>query len=130
MNKKIDQATEINKYFREFIIEYRNSFFSDDISKKIIKEIVSNSNVEFDSNWNYLMVLTEIIETVFEIESICIEKNYCRFDFSDDRRVQDKAPNKLGAIFSCCFQTLEENWTSRKAPKFSRGVEPFDLDEL
>jgi hypothetical protein len=124
------EINEINKYFREFILENRDSFFYDEISKQSIKKIESKPDAEFHSNWNFLMLLTEIIESVFNVHGISLESNYCRFEFQNGYRIQDKAMNKFGALYSCCYQTLDEKWTNHKAPEFDRGSEPFDLDEL
>jgi hypothetical protein len=76
------------------------------------------------------MLLTETIEGVFNVRKISLESNYCRFEFHDGYRIQDKAMNKFRALYSCCYQTLDEKWTNHKAPEFDRGSEPFDLEDI
>ncbi|TAG58419.1 MAG: hypothetical protein EAZ27_01580 [Cytophagales bacterium] len=58
-----------------------------------------------------------------------MSKNWCCFEFPNDKREQDKGSTKREALYNCCLTTLIENWKA-KASDIIRGCEPFDSFEL
>jgi hypothetical protein len=121
----------VNNYFQNFVIEYQSDiYFSDKIQQKYVINIAQGKEVHFDSNWNYLMTLVEIIEQVYSVREITLQNNYCCFVLDNDCRIQDKGFTKLDAIYNCCFQVLNEYWKEEATPVVQKFVEPFDEEDL
>ena len=122
------ELEKINAYFKDFIIEHKGYTSFDTVLEENIKIIEAKSKPTFHKSFDNLTSLMLIIEKVYNIESIITHRNYYRFEFPNNKRIQDKGSTKMDALFSCCYQTLEKYWKT-EAPYFNRGVEPFDLDD-
>lgn len=121
---------KINRYFKKFISSNKRSAYFEEPEATIIKNMEQLDEVPFDSDWNYLMTLVQLIESMYCHHGFISDRNYFRFDIPKDRSVQDKGPTKMEAIYSCCYQALNENWKEGIAPPFNRGGEPFDLYDI
>lgn len=125
------EIKKANKYLQKFVIEHQNNiFFSDKIQQKYVISIARGKEVHFDSNWNYLMTLVEIIEQVYSVREITLQNNYCCFELDNDYRIQDKGFSKLEAIYNCCFRVLKEFWKEEAIPLVQKVIEPFDEEDL
>ncbi len=124
MDKKV-----INKYFREFLITHKDVISYDEHSASIIKEIEKNIDVNFDKNWNNLMVLVLIIESYYQILNIQTHDNYVGFTF-EDCTIQDKGFTKFDAYYFVCFKSLLKYWTEGKTTEVYINMEPFDEYDL
>lgn len=122
------ELEKINAYFKDFVIENRYCYSFDTVLEENIKKIIDKTQPTFHKSWDELTTLMLIIEEVYNVKSIITEKNYYRFEFQNNKRIQDKGSTKIDALFSCCYRTLEKYWKT-EAPYFNRGVEPFDLDD-
>lgn len=121
----------VNKYFKKFVIEnYNNIYFAKKKQQEYVNNILQRKSIHFESDWNYLMTLVEIIEHMFSVREINIAKNYCCFEFENDIRIQDKGMSKINAIYNCCFQALTELWKEELTPFEQKYVEPFDYVDL
>jgi len=132
-----NEKQEINRYFQKFILlpqnhcHIENHCNIDEPHANIRKKIEQLHNVPFNSDWNYLMTLVQIIENKFCRMGFVSEDNYCRFEFGDYKSIQDKGMTKMDAMYSCCYRTLKAYWKEEIAPPFHRGAEPFDpADDL
>ena len=122
------EIIEINSYFKNFLMEHIDGF-SKESSRETVNGIGNQENIDFSKDWNYLILLMETIEHVYDFKSIVTEKNYFRFEFHDGENIQDKGSTKIEALYSCIYQTLRKFW-GRNPPNFNRGVEPFDEIDL
>ena len=127
-NKSSKEIYEVNKYFGKFVTQNANSF--DDFVLKIVKQIESNPNPPFDSDWNYLMTLVQLIEEMYCRQGFISDRNYFGFHTESGKNIQDKGETKMDAIYSCCHRALKEFWKEDPAPYFPRGCEPFDIDDF
>ena len=121
---------EINQYFHKFVSQHKDYFHFDDIAVRIGKQIENIPNVPFDSDWNYLMTLVQLIEEIYCHHGFISDRNYFGFHTETGQNIQDKGDTKMDAIYSCCHKALKEYWKEETAPLFSRGVEPFDEDDF
>jgi len=127
-----NKTKEINQYFKKFILSHTDYFHSDELDTKIRKKLEKLSNVPFDSDWNYLMYLVQLIENMyspFGVDGFVSKDNYFRFEFGDGERIQDKGITKMDAIYKCCYRALSAYWKGEVSPSFKLGGEPFDLDD-
>lgn len=124
MNKKI-----INKYFREFVLRNKDVISFEEHSYKIIQDIEKRSDTDFHKNWNYLMVLIQIIENLYSVSKIITHDNYVGFEFTDET-IQDKGYTKLEAYYLVCFKTLLKFWVEGKTTEVYLNMEPFDEFDL
>jgi len=125
---KKDQI-EINKYFRNFVIQYKDVISFEANSYYIIKEIESKKELDFCNNWNYIMVLVLIIEKYYGINQIVSHDNYVGFKIENDT-IQDKSFSKLCAYYLVCFKTLKKFWKQGDFPFSYENTEPFDEIDL
>ena len=95
----------------------------------IIKEIFDNKDFAFDSDWNLLMDLVSVIESRFSLRQSVFSRNYFRFELENHDSIQDKVPDLIQAVYSCCYQAFSRYWEEYNAPDFYRGVEPFDVKD-
>lgn len=126
------QIKEINEYFKKFVIEHRYSIrycSYDTIEEKSIEKIIKRKNTSFHKSWDDLIILMLIIEEVYEIQKITMSKNWCCFEFPNEKREQDKGFTKREALYNCCLRILIENWKA-KAPNVEWLSEPFDSIDL
>lgn len=103
------------------------------IQATIFKNIHQLDEVPFDSDWNYLMFLVQLIEEQFGFDGFVSESNYFRFQGENSgkyHRIQDKQPTKMEAIYSCCVLAVKEYWKEGNAIPYSQGGEPFDIYDL
>ena len=119
---------EINQYFHKFVSQHKGYAHFDELALSIGKQIEKIPNVPFDSDWNYLMTLVQLIENVYCNNGFESRDNYFGFHTENGQNIQDKGETKMDAIYSCCHRALKEYWKEETAPSFSRGVEPFDED--
>lgn len=118
----------INQYFGKFVLQHIGSF--DEIALKIAKQIENNHNAPFDSDWNYLMTLVQLIENRYCTNGFESADNYFGFHTETCQNIQDKGETKMDAIYSCCHRALKEFWKDEPAPFFPRGCEPFDKEDF
>lgn len=124
------QNQEINRYFQKFILSSQSYCHIDEPHTNIRKNIEHLHDVPFNSDWNYLMTLVQIIENKYCRMGFASQDNYFRFELGDYKSIQDKGMTKMDAIYSCCYRTLKEYWKEDIAPPFHGGAEPFDPNEL
>lgn len=124
------EKQEINRYFKIFVTTHMSGYYFDEPEATIIKNMEQLDEVPFDSDWNFLMTLVQLIEKKYCYQGFVSDRNYFRFEIEDHRFIQDKGPTKMDAIYSCCLNTLINYWKEEKAPFFYQGGEPFDLDDL
>ncbi len=124
MNKKL-----INEYFREFVINHKDVVSFDEHCSKWIREIEQNNSTVFHNNWNYIMVLVQIIERLYSVCKIITSDNYVGFEMQDVT-IQDKGPTKLDAYYIVCFKTLQRYWIEGQTTERYKNCEPFDEHDL
>lgn len=130
--KSNNDYQEVNRYLKKFILSNEASSF-DEIQATIFKKIHQLDEVPFNSDWNYLMILVQRIEEQFGFDEFVSESNYFRFQSGNSgeyQSIQDKQPTKMEAIYSCCVLAVKEYWKEGKAIPYSRGGEPFDINDL
>jgi hypothetical protein len=130
MINKDKAPNEINRYLKKFVLTYMKGSYLNEPEATIIKNMEQLDEVPFDSDWNYLMTLVQLIEDLYAHGGFVSDRNYFRFETGKYQHIQDKGINKMDATYSCCVQALIKNWKEEKAPPFSRGAEPFDIDDL
>ena len=125
-NNHSKELNEINQYFRKFVSHYKDYIHFDEITFRIAKQIANTPGAPFDSDWNYLMTLVQLIEVIYCRHGFISQDNYFRFELENNERIQDKGSNKMDAIYSCCHRVLKEYWKDEAAPHLNRGCEPFE----
>lgn len=128
MIESTQKIQAVNNYCKEFLLGHKEMMFNYEI-EDVIKEMSGKDNLDFTSDWKYLMILVQTLEIVFEIKSIVIEDNYCRFEFKTLEPIQDKGRTKKQAVFQCCYRALDILW-NKPAPVYEFGSEPFANEEL
>ena len=127
----IDEIKIANTYCQQFIIKNQNYiYFCDKIKQKYVNNILKGNEIHFDSNWNYLMTLVQIIEEVYSVREVRMQTNYCIFEFNNDIRIQDKGMTKMNSIYNCCLRILNERWIVEINTLIESKVEPFDVLDL
>jgi len=123
------EMENINVFLKKILIESEDDYFLTDKQKIIFTKLKQDKKANFNSDWNYLMLLINYLEQKYQISKIEISTNYCRFEFGDELAEQDKGMELIDAVFSVCYKTIER-FSKDETPKFSRGVEPFDEIDL
>lgn len=124
------EKKQLNKYFREFILEKKDYLRDEEPESKTIKRISKNETIPFHRSWEYLMVLVQIIEKKWDLKNIETHDNYVRFSTGEFDGFQDKDSTKIDAFYSCCFKALEKLWKDQKPPFNYDSHEPFDKFDL
>lgn len=119
-----------NKYFRDFVLEHKDSNIFSDYENLIIENIVKETYIPFNQSWDYLMILVQLIEEKWRLELIETEYNWVRFTINKFSGFQDKGSNKFMAFYSCCYITLSNLWKEQKPPFNYHFNEPFDEIDL
>jgi hypothetical protein len=127
MKEEKHKLNRLNAYLTEYVKEKGTYHISmDNIFDELNQE---NKVINFNSDWNYLMSLLEIIEENEPVEKMICDKNYFKLQaIKDDSSVQDKGSTKMEAIFHVCIQFLSTHW--KMAPYNTRTSEPFDKEDL
>lgn len=120
----------INKYLREFVIAHNDFFREADFEKNTIIKIQKRENIPFHKNWEYLMVLVQLIENKWKLEKIETCDNWVKFSSNHFDNIQDKGMTKMEAFYLCCFKTLTKLWKEQKPPLIYENHEPFDEIDL
>ena len=115
---------KINLYFKRFMLLTRHGVPENSLD--IIEEILDDKDFAFDNDWNLLMDMVSVIESKFSVRQVVFSRNYFRFEFENNERIQDKGPDLIKAVYNCCYQALSMYWKEYKAPDFNRGVELYD----
>lgn len=124
------EKREINRYFKIFVTTHISDSYFDEPESTIMGNIKQLDEIPFDSDWNYLMTLVQLIEDLYAHRGFVSDRNYFRFELGNEEFIQDKGPTKIDAIYSCCLNTLINYWKAENAPPFYLGCEPFDKDDL
>lgn len=126
------QIHQLNNYFREFVVANTNYFHSDQKSDAFYM-ILKNETIPFNRSWDYLMIVVEIIESKWGEwgrTKIEMHNNVARFELGENKVFQNKGITKLEALYSCCFEALEELWKDKTPPFKYSSHEPFDEIDL
>ena len=121
------EIKKINLYFKRFMLITRHGVPENSLD--IITETLNDKDLAFDNDWNLLMDLVSVIESKFSVRQAVFSHNYFRFEFENHDKIQDKGPDLIEAVYSCCYKALSIYWKEYKAPNFNRGVEPFDEND-
>lgn len=124
MDESITEDIERNKYFRKFFLQKNKDigFGSMEVPQTTLCEIKTIENIDFSSNWNYMIALIILIENVFKIEQIITHSNYVRFEFhNSEKSYQDKGSSKIEAFSNCIYHILTEEWDEKKPYEYDSG---------
>lgn len=120
----------INKYFRDFTIAHSDFFRNDDYENNLLLKIQKKENIPFHKNWEFIMILVQIIEKKWQLEKIETHDNWVRFSFDNGGGIQDKGMTKIEAFYLCCFKIIAKLWKEHKPPFSYQNMEPFDEIDL
>lgn len=120
----------LNKYFKNFVLAQKDSFYQEDYERITIENIQKNDDIPFHENWDYLMMIVQVIENIWHLEKIETHDNWVRFSFTDFDTFQDKGRTKIDAFYLCCFRVLEHMWKEQNLPFAYENHEPFDEIDL
>lgn len=125
-----EKIKNLNKYFKDFVLAHKDSFYQEEYERNTVENIQKNDDVPFHNNWNYLMIIVQIIEKKWHLEKIETHDNWVRFSLTDSDAFQDKGMTKIEAFYLCCFRILEHMWKEQQPPFDLENHEPFDEFDL